>query len=80
MRRACLTLAIVCAAIVPAMAQAPFAPISDVPDYVATMVVRRFATPEDYGRRVSHHGAWTRIDRVEAVSYTHLTLPTNREV
>jgi hypothetical protein len=43
-------------------AQLPFAPTSPQPDYVVTMVERLFA--RDVERRVTHHGDWTRVDRI----------------
>ncbi len=61
MRSIFLSPAICCAVIGSAAADAPFAPVANVPDYVVTMVER----PGDYGRRVSHHGDWTRVDRME---------------
>ena len=45
-----------------AMANLPFAPISPQPDYVVTMVERLFA--KDVKRSVTHHGDWTRVDRI----------------
>jgi hypothetical protein len=40
---------------------APFAPLTNVPDYVGTMIGER-GTPKEYVRTVMHHGAWTRVD------------------
>ena len=64
MRSIFLSPAIACAVIGSAAADAPFAPVANVPDYVVTMVER----PGDYGRRVSHHGDWTRVDRMEGLN------------
>src|SRR5262249_37740449 len=61
MRSIFLSPAMACAVIGSAAADAPFAPVANVPDYVVTMVEH----PRDYGRRVSHHGDWTRVDRME---------------
>ena len=44
------------------MAYLPFAPISPQPDYVVTMSERLFAM--DVKRSVTHHGDWTRVDRI----------------
>jgi hypothetical protein len=47
------------------MAQAPFSPVPDVPDYVVTIVEKRpRGDPTDNVRTVTHHGEWTRIDVV----------------
>jgi hypothetical protein len=61
MRSILLSPAISCAVIGSAAADAPFAPVANVPDYVVTMVER----PREISRRVSHHGDWTRVDRME---------------
>jgi hypothetical protein len=61
MRSIFLSPAISCAVIGSAAADAPFAPVANVPDYVVTMVER----PGDRIRRVSHHGDWTRVDRMD---------------
>ena len=63
MRSIFLSPAISCAVIGSAAANAPFAPVANVPDYVVTMVERPW-DPRDYSRRVSHHGDWTRVDRM----------------
>lgn len=63
MRSIFLSPAIACAVIGSAAADAPFAPVANVPDYVVTMVER----PGD--RRVSHHGDWTRVDRMEGSNH-----------
>jgi hypothetical protein len=63
MRSIFLSSAISCAVIGVADADAPFAPVANVPDYVVTMVERP-RDPRDYSRRVSHHGDWTRVDRM----------------
>jgi hypothetical protein len=63
MRSIFLSPAISCAVIGSAAANAPFAPVANVPDYVVTMVERP-RDPRDYSRRVSHHGDWTRVDRM----------------
>ena len=65
MRSIFLSPAISCAVIGSAAADAPFAPVANVPDYVVTMVER----PGDYSRRVSHHGDWTRVDRMEGSNH-----------
>jgi hypothetical protein len=53
------------AAITSAAADAPFAPIDQVPDYVVTMAERRFQSEEARPRIVRHHGDWTRVDTVD---------------
>jgi hypothetical protein len=63
MRSIFLSPAISCAVIGSAAADAPFAPVANVPDYVVTMVENP-RDPRDYSRRVSHHGDWTRVDRM----------------
>jgi hypothetical protein len=60
------TIFLVAAVFIPAvafaMANLPFAPISPQPDYVVTMAERLFAM--DVKRSVTHHGDWTRVDRI----------------
>jgi hypothetical protein len=62
LRLLCLLLPLFGAA---AAAEAPFAPIAKVPDYVVTMVERQFQSEQTRPRIVRHHGNWTRVDRVD---------------
>jgi hypothetical protein len=68
--RQVLVLGILCAAIGPAMADAPFAPIADVPDYVATMVGREAYSTKQTVRTVMRHGDWTRVDTAKGTFET----------
>ena len=66
--------AIFIAAATSATADPPFMPISRQPDYVVTMVESQHGN-ELAKRKVTHHGDWTRVDRIEgtyrsAVSYS----------
>jgi hypothetical protein len=66
--------AIFIAAATSATADPPFMPISRQPDHVVTMVERQYGN-ELAKRKVTHHGDWTRVDRIEgtyrsAVSYS----------
>jgi hypothetical protein len=64
-RSICLLLPVFVAAITSAAADAPFAPIANVSDYVVTMVERGFQSEEPRPRIVSHHRNWTRVDSVD---------------
>jgi hypothetical protein len=66
--------AIFIAAATSAAADPPFMPIPRQPDYVVTMLERQYGN-ELARRNVTHHGDWTRVDRIEgtyrsAVSYS----------
>ena len=65
-----LVLGILCAAIGSAMADAPFAPIADVPDYVATMVGHEAYSTKQTVRTVMRHGDWTRVDTAKGTFKT----------
>jgi hypothetical protein len=47
-----------------AVAEAPFAPLANQPDYVVTMVESEYGK-EVAARNVTHHGDWTRVDRIK---------------
>jgi hypothetical protein len=68
--RQILVLGILCAAIGSAMAGAPFAPIAEVPDYVATMVGHEASSTKQTARTVMRHGDWTRVDTTKGTFKT----------
>jgi hypothetical protein len=47
-----------------AVAEAPFAPLANQPDYVVTIVESEYGK-EVAARNVTHHGNWTRVDRIK---------------
>jgi hypothetical protein len=57
-----LVTAIFTSAAASATANLPYAPTSPQPDYVVTMVERMYAKLVQ--RSVTHHGDWTRVDRI----------------
>lgn len=72
-----------------AAVEAPFAPITDVPDYVATFTSEETATPISkekvlVRRTIYHHGAWTRIEReaggTRSNTYINTEIPTSMTV
>ena len=54
--------------------------LQDVIDYFATVILERFDQGLPFGTIVFPEGILDVIPEFSAVSYTHLTLPTNREV
>jgi hypothetical protein len=53
-----------------AAADAPFAPLSNQPDHVVTMVESQYGR-KIAARNVTHHGDWTRVDRMsDSYSFT----------
>ncbi len=51
--------------------EAPFSPVSDVPDYVATMTLRDEFRPTGT-QTIRHHAGWTRIDPSAPWQRVHL--------
>jgi len=62
LRRSFLLPVVACLAGGPVAAQAPFAPHTDQPDYVVTMVWK--FQGETRNRTVTHHGEWTYVSGV----------------
>lgn len=65
MKRIGLILSLLICAHAASAAEAPFAPLPNVPDYVAVFAVKPISgPPRTVVDTVMHHGAWTRIDSV----------------